>query len=52
MAYGEVQYCTLNSTRLGYNYYYEMNAQHCGASLIEYMCRTWNSYMHMTVIRM
>jgi len=28
------------------------NARHCGASLSEYTCRTWNSYMHMTVIRM
>jgi len=22
------------------------NVRHCGASLIEYTCRTWNSYMH------
>ena len=28
------------------------NAQHCGASLTEYTCRTWSSYMHLTVIRM
>jgi len=28
------------------------NAQHCGASLIEYTHRTWSSYMHLTVIRM
>ena len=24
---------------------YLENAQHCGASLIEYTCRTWSSYM-------
>ena len=28
------------------------NAWHCGASLTEYMRRTWSSYMHLTVIRM
>jgi len=28
------------------------NVRHCGASLTEYTCRTWNNYMHMTVIRM
>ena len=28
------------------------NVGHCGASLSECMCRTWNSCMHMTVIRM
>jgi len=28
------------------------NARHCGVSLTKYMCRTWSSYMHMTVIRM
>ena len=28
------------------------NVRHCGVSLSEYTSRTWNSYMHMTVIRM
>ena len=28
-----------------------MNAQHCGASLTEWTCRTRSSCMHMTVIR-
>jgi len=29
-----------------------INGRHCGASEIEYTCRTLNSYMHLTVIRM
>ena len=39
----------LNSVCLAHD---SINARHCGASLSEYTSGTWNSYMHMTVIRM